>query len=103
MNRFLFESDTPKSGPLLNVHRGLKMDVTGGVVRLVQGNYAYHHYASAGNVNKINLVTESRADDGWNPGRIDYVAIRCGRPSIRGALAMTTLRLLKVFKGTPRN
>eukprot|EP00095_Tigriopus_kingsejongensis_P012382 maker-scaffold190_size271632-snap-gene-1.35 protein:Tk12382 transcript:maker-scaffold190_size271632-snap-gene-1.35-mRNA-1 annotation:"conserved hypothetical protein" len=55
MNQYCFQDALPKSGPLQNVHEGLKSgSSTGGKVYLVQGTYSYHHYMQ----DKFN-------DDGW--------------------------------------
>jgi len=55
MNEYKFEDDRLKKGPLMNVHKFVKM---GGVenmdVSLLKGDYTYHHY-----------MQDQFDDDGW--------------------------------------
>ncbi|XP_040573632.1 ufm1-specific protease 2 [Lepeophtheirus salmonis] len=52
-NRYVVDTDSPKSGPLINPHLSIKSPGLGKTY-LVQGKYAYHHYMQNG-----------FDDDGW--------------------------------------
>lgn len=54
MNRYVFEDDKQRKGPLTNVHVGVKPSGVGGQLSLVEGTYSYHHY-----------MQDQFDDDGW--------------------------------------